>query len=66
VDALWTATERGRLRSGSRLLRTSLTRNNAALADLRGSILSSLRNHKGNGIQRANEGSPARWRLTPN
>ena len=40
--------------------------NKAALADLTGSILSSLRNHKGNGIQRTNEGSPARWRLAPN
>jgi hypothetical protein len=40
--------------------------NKAALADLTASILSSLRNHKGNGIQRTNEGSPARWRLAPN
>src|SRR5947209_13973761 len=35
----------------------------AALADLTGSILASLRNHKGKGIERTNEGAPARWRL---
>jgi hypothetical protein len=34
--------------------------NRAALADSPGPIGSSLRNHKGNGIQRTNEG---RWRL---
>ena len=37
-----------------------------ALADLAGSVLASLRNHKGKGIQRTNEGSPARWRLHTN
>jgi hypothetical protein len=37
--------------------------NRAAFADLTGSILASLRNHKGKGVQRTNEGSPARWRL---
>jgi hypothetical protein len=37
--------------------------NKAALAGLTGSILSSLRNHKGKGIQRTNEGSPAKWLL---
>src|SRR5436190_8507365 len=31
----------------------------AALADLAGSVLASLRNHKGKGIQRTNEGAPA-------
>jgi hypothetical protein len=31
-----------------------------AVADLTGSILASLRNHKGKGVQRINEGSPAR------
>jgi hypothetical protein len=36
---------------------------NDALADLTGSILASLRNHIGKGIQRTNEGAPARWRL---
>jgi hypothetical protein len=35
----------------------------AALAHLTGSILASLRNQKGNGIERTNEGAPARWRL---
>jgi hypothetical protein len=35
----------------------------AALADLIGTVLASLRNHKGKGVQRANEGTPARWRL---
>jgi hypothetical protein len=37
----------------------------AAVADLAGSILASLRNHLGRGVQRANDGSPARWALTP-
>jgi hypothetical protein len=32
---------------------------NDALADLTGSILASLRNHIGKGIQRTNEGAPA-------
>jgi hypothetical protein len=36
---------------------------NAALADLTGSILASLRNHKGKGIERTNEGAPARWQI---
>jgi hypothetical protein len=35
----------------------------AALADLIGTIDSSLRNDEGKGVQRADEGSPARWRL---
>jgi hypothetical protein len=35
----------------------------AALADLIGTINSSLRNHEGKGVQRANEGSPAKWVL---
>ena len=37
---------------------------NAALADLTGTINVSLRNHAGKGVQRINEGSPARWKLT--
>jgi hypothetical protein len=37
--------------------------NKDALADLAGSVLASLRNHKGKGIQRTNEGAPARWLL---
>ena len=36
----------------------------AALADLIGTINSSLRNHDGKGVQRTNEGSPAKWRLS--
>ena len=35
----------------------------ADLADLIGTINSSLRNHDGKGVQRVNEGSPARWKL---
>src|ERR1700694_4429353 len=35
----------------------------AAVADLTGSILASLRNHVGKGVQRTNEGSPARWQI---
>jgi hypothetical protein len=35
----------------------------AALADLIGTINSSLRNHVGKGVHRTNEGTPARWRL---
>jgi hypothetical protein len=35
----------------------------AALADLIGTVLASLRNHDGKGVQRANDGSPAKWRL---
>jgi hypothetical protein len=35
----------------------------AALADLIGTINSSLRNHDGKGVQRTNEGGPARWKL---
>jgi len=35
----------------------------AALADLIGTIDSSLRNHEGKGVQRANEGNPAKWTL---
>jgi hypothetical protein len=38
--------------------------NKDALADLAGSVLASLRNHKDKGIQRTNEGSPAKWRLS--
>jgi hypothetical protein len=36
----------------------------AAVADLTGSILASLRNHVGKGIERTNEGSPAKWKLS--
>jgi len=37
--------------------------NKRALADLIGTISSSLRNHAGKGVRRVNEGAPARWRL---
>jgi hypothetical protein len=33
------------------------------LADLIGTVLASLRNHDGKGVQRTNEGSPAKWKL---
>jgi hypothetical protein len=38
-------------------------RGKGALVNLSASILASLRNHVGKGIERTNEGSPARWRL---
>ena len=38
----------------------------ADLADQVGIINSSLRNHDGKGVQRTNEGSPARWQLATN
>jgi hypothetical protein len=31
--------------------------------DLQGSISASLRNYKGKGVERTNDGSPAKWRL---
>jgi hypothetical protein len=51
------------LRSGSWPPQYKNSANKAALADLIGTVLASLRNHKGKGVQRANEGTPARWRL---
>jgi hypothetical protein len=38
----------------------------AALADLIGTVLASLRKHDGKGVQRVNDGIPARWTLKPN
>jgi hypothetical protein len=38
-----------------------LRRDGSALADLIGTVLASLRNHDGNGVQRVKEGSPAKW-----
>jgi hypothetical protein len=35
----------------------------APLRELSETILASLRNHAGKGVQQVNEGSPARWRL---
>jgi hypothetical protein len=69
VDALSTATEPVTAREiADRVLAAAniKTPDKAALADLTGSILSSLRNHDGKGIERTNEGSPARWRLHTN
>jgi hypothetical protein len=66
VDALRTATEPMTAREiAEKALATANIESpdKDALADLTGSILSSLRNHDGNGIERTNEGSPARWRL---
>jgi hypothetical protein len=66
VDALRTATEPLTAREiAERVLAAAKVDNpkKAAVADLTGSILASLRNHVGKGIQRTNEGSPARWRL---
>jgi len=34
-----------------------------AVRDLTGSVLASLRNHKGKGVERTNVGAPARWQL---
>jgi hypothetical protein len=66
VDALRTATEPMTAREiAEKALATAHIESpdKDALADLTGSILSSLRNHDGKGIERTNEGSPARWRL---
>ena len=66
VDTLRTATEPLTAREiAERALATAKIESpdKEALADLTGSILSSLRNHDGKGVQRANEGSPARWRI---
>ncbi len=66
VDALRMATEPLTAREvAERVLKANNIESpdKAALADLTGSILSSLRNHDGKGVQRTNEGSPARWRF---
>jgi hypothetical protein len=66
VDVLRTATEPLTAREiAERVLAAAnvTNPNKEAVADLAGSVLASLRNHKGKGVQRANEGSPARWRL---
>ena len=66
VDVLRTATEPLTAREiAERVLATANIKrpDKAALADLIGTINSSLRNHEGKGIERANEGAPARWRL---
>lgn len=66
VDALRTATEPLTARDIAERVLTAAnieTPDKAALADLIGTINSSLRNHDGKGVQRTNEGSPARWRI---
>src|SRR6202158_4458577 len=64
VDALRTATEPMTAREIAEcvLAAANVTKpDKAALADLIGTINSSLRHHDGKGVQRTNEGSPARW-----
>ena len=66
VDARRTATEPLTAREVADLVLAAANvtdPNKDAVADLTGSILASLRNHIGKGVQRTNEGSPARWRL---
>lgn len=66
VDALRTATEPLTAREiAERALAAANIESpdKDALADLTGSILSSLRNHDGKGVRRVNEGSPAKWCL---
>ena len=66
VDVLRTATEPMTAREiAERVLAAAKVTNpnKAALADLTGTVLESLRNHAGRGVQRANDDSPARWRL---
>jgi len=64
VDALRTATE-PLTAIAERLLEAAnvASTNKEAVRDLVGTINSSLRNHDGKGVQRANEGSPARLQL---
>jgi hypothetical protein len=66
VDVLRTATEALTAREiAERVLVTANIKSpdKAALADLTGSVLASLRNHKGKGVERVGEASPARWQL---
>src|SRR6266550_6570051 len=64
VDVLRTATEPLTAREIAELIAAKVANpDKDALADLAGSVLASLRNHKGKGIERTNEGAPARWRL---
>jgi hypothetical protein len=67
VDVLRTATEPMTAREIAErvLVAANIKRpDKAALADLIGTINSSLRNHAGKGVKRTNEGSPARWKIT--
>jgi hypothetical protein len=66
VDALRTADQPLTTREIAELVLAAnniKTPDKADLADLIGTINSSLRNHDGKGVQRTNEGSPARWRI---
>jgi hypothetical protein len=66
VDALRMATEPLTAREIAELVLVAANvtdPDKEAVADLTGSILASLRNHKGKGIERTNEGAPARWTL---
>ena len=67
VDVLGTATEPLTAREiAERVLEAAKITNpdKAALDDLIGTVLASLRNHQGKGVEQANEGNPARWRLS--
>jgi hypothetical protein len=67
VDVLRTATEPLTAREiAERVLEAAKITNpdKAALDDLIGTVLASLRNHQGKGVEQANEGGPARWRLS--
>lgn len=65
VDALRTATESLRVREiAERVLAAAKvikSPDKAAPADLIGTVLPSLRNHDGKGVQRTNEGGPGWW-----
>jgi hypothetical protein len=66
VDALRTASQPLTAREIADLVLAAANVTDAdkdAVADLTGSILASLRNHKGKGIERTNEGAPARWKV---
>jgi hypothetical protein len=67
VDALRTATEPMTAREIAErvLMAANITEpDSAALADVIGTINSSLRTHDGKGVQRTNEGSPAKWAIS--
>jgi hypothetical protein len=69
VDVLRTATEPLTAREIAERVLTAANVTDPdkdALADLAGSVLASLRNHKGNEIERTNEAAPARWQLKGN
>jgi hypothetical protein len=66
LDVLRSATEPLTAREIAELVLAAAnikTPNKEAVADLTGSVLASLRDHKGKGVERTNEGSPARWQL---